>query len=93
MAKVKHIKETYKRHAWVKNSDGSIDYFAFADVFHNGPRCSRCSYAFCEHCNPDGLDDGPCIVDKWECPKCRQSLRRYEHANFCSNCGEKLEWD
>lgn len=26
------------------------------------------------------------------CPKCHQELSHHEHANFCPNCGEKLEW-
>lgn len=92
MSKVKHTKKTYKRHAWEKNSEGSVDHFAFSNEFHNGPCCSRCFYAFCEHCDPDGWKDSPCVVEKWECPKCHQKLWHHEHANFCSNCGEKLEW-
>lgn len=92
MAKVKHIKKIYKRHAWARNSVGKIDYFAFENGFHNGPRCTRCSHSFCENCEPDGLKDTPCVVERWECPKCHQKLWRHEHPNFCSNCGEKLEW-
>lgn len=92
MATVKHIKKTYKRHAWARTPDGKIDYFAYESGFHNGPQCTRCYHSFCEHCNPDGFDEGPCIVEKWECPKCHNKLWRHEDANFCSNCGEKLEW-
>lgn len=92
MAKVKHIKRTYKRHAWAKNSDGEIDHFAFECGYCNGPRCTRCSTSFCEHCSPDGWAVGPCVVEKWECPKCHQKLWHHEHYNFCPNCGEKLEW-
>ena len=92
MAKVKHIKKTYKRHAWERTPDGKIDYFAYSVGFHNGPYCTRCHDSFCVHCNPDGLNDSPCVVEKWECPKCHQKLWLHEHHNFCSNCGEKLEW-
>lgn len=91
MAKVKHLKRTYKTHAWVRNSDKTIDHFGFASGFCNGPLCKRCSFSFCEHCYPDGWKDSPCVVEKWECPKCHQKLC-FNKANFCSNCGEKLEW-
>lgn len=89
---VKHKKKTYKRHAWVRTTDGKIDYFAFENGFHNGPCCKRCSYSFCEHCNSDGWNDSPCVVEEWLCPKCRQKLWRHEHPNFCPNCGEALVW-
>lgn len=92
MAKVIYTKNTYERHDWAKNEDGTIDYFAFENGFHNGPRCTRCSHSFCEHCDPDGYDEGPCIVEKWECPNCHKRLWPHENANFCCQCGEKLEW-
>ena len=92
MAKVNHIKRIYKTHDWIRNSEGEINYFAYEEGFHNGPVCKRCAFSFCEHCDPDGLNDSPCVVEKWECPKCHQILWRYENANFCPNCGEKLEW-
>ena len=90
MAKVKHIKKTYKRHSWKKNSDGTIDNFAYSCGFCNGPICKRCYFSFCEHCDSSGWNDSPCVVEKYECPKCHNLL--WGHDNFCSNCGEKLEW-
>lgn len=91
MAKVKHIKKTYKCHTWAKDSSGRIDHFAYDCGFHNGPCCTRCGNSFCEHCYPEGWNE-PCVVEKWECPKCHQELWRSDHPNFCSKCGEKLEW-
>jgi len=44
-------------HVWITDPDDPtcIDIFAYnpADP-HNGPKCTRCGYGFCHHC-----DEGP----------------------------------
>lgn len=39
-------------HEWERDQDGEIDFMAYdADPEpHNGPRCVRCGYGFCHHC-------------------------------------------
>lgn len=86
-----HIHEEYPEHDWVRNEDGSIDTFAMAYDYHNGPRCKRCYHSFCEDCNPDGYNDTPCIVDYYKCPICGKKLNI--HQKFCCECGTKLEWE
>lgn len=48
-------------HDWIRKKDGQIDYFGMDYGFHNGPRCKRCDYSYCEHCEPGS--SGPCVVD------------------------------
>lgn len=43
-----------KGHTWSREEDGDIDFFAFSVGYHDGPRCTRCNYAYCQHCSPDG---------------------------------------
>lgn len=86
-----HIHEEYPEHDWVRNEDGSIDTFAMAYDYHNGPECKRCYHSFCEHCNPDGYTDTPCIVDYYKCPICGKKLNI--HQKFCDECGTKLDWE
>lgn len=44
---------------------------------------------FCEHCNPDGYNDTPCVVDYYKCPNCDKKLNI--HQKFCDECGTKLD--
>lgn len=37
-------------HEWALNDHGSVDAMAMWSGDHNGPRCVRCGYTFCEHC-------------------------------------------
>lgn len=39
-------------HQWqIDSFDGELDIFAYeAGDFHNGPRCVKCGYGFCHHC-------------------------------------------
>jgi len=47
-------------HRWETDEDGDIDIFAYnPEDPHNGPRCVKCGYGFCHHC-----EDGP----NEECP-------------------------
>lgn len=48
------------RHNWYLDEDGSIDEFASAFDFHNGPCCQDCYHSFCVHCDPKGYDDESC---------------------------------
>lgn len=59
--------------------------------YHNGPVCKRCYHSFCIHCNPDGFNDGPCVIDKYECPKCGCII--HKGTKFCSECGQEVEWN
>lgn len=93
MAKIQYTKKTYKQHSWVRDDNGEIDYFAYCFDFHNGPRCKRCNYEFCEHCNPGGLKNTPCTVETWKCPKCKFNFGYCTKDNFCRNCGEPLDWN
>jgi len=46
-------------HEWEKNEDGSINIFALDIGHHNGPRCIKCGYSFCEHCQTSPIE--PCL--------------------------------
>jgi hypothetical protein len=48
------------KHDFKKKSDGTIDTVAMSEGFHNGPICKVCGEYFCEHCNPERMDE--------ECP-------------------------
>lgn len=59
MTKSKSKKKVIKKHKWITYDDGSgdIDLFAGGEVsvgFHNGPKCARCGFQFCVHCDPQG---------------------------------------
>lgn len=43
-------KENSLGHAWELTEDGDIDFLASGFGYHNGPRCKKCGYSFCEHC-------------------------------------------
>lgn len=46
-------------HVW-QEFDGEIDVFAYEDgSYHNGPRCIKCGYGFCHHCQPGPDHDCP----------------------------------
>lgn len=38
-------------HDWETDEDGCIDTFAMESGNHNGPRCKKCGYDTCWHCN------------------------------------------
>lgn len=87
--KIIHIHKEYKEHLWEKTRNGEIDVFAFEVGYHNGPVCKRCGYSFCIHCNPDGFNAEPCVVDEYRCPKCKSFVSTKDH--YCRNCGQRLE--
>lgn len=44
------------KHIWIK-CDTRPDIFAAENLgneYHNGPKCERCGFEFCQHCNPKG---------------------------------------
>ena len=48
-------------HQWAEIWEGEVDIFAYEEgEFHNGPRCVKCGYGFCHHCNP--MPSHPCPV-------------------------------
>ena len=86
-----HIHEEYPEHDWKRNEKGYIDDFAYDGDYHNGPVCKRCHYSFCIHCDPNGWNKEPCIIDIHKCPKCgRYIIRR---TKFCSDCGQAVKWE
>ena len=87
-----HIHEEYEKHQWKKNKNGEVDDWAWESGFCNGVVCERCGESICVHCNPN-YDDEPCIVDKDLCPNCETRVWRYEHKNYCFECGQKLDWE
>lgn len=48
-------------HVWLKSSydKREIDIFGFSAGYHNGPRCVKCGYEFCHHCQSGPLTDCP----------------------------------
>ena len=89
--KIIHYKHTYPSHKWVLNDRGEPDNFAFEAGYHNGYMCQRCSYCFCEHCDPDGFNKEPCIVEYDKCPSCNEKIISYKKIFYCKNCGQKLD--
>lgn len=83
-----HRHGEYKSHKWYRNKYGEIDMCAFNYDFHNGPICEKCGYGFCVHCEPDGWDKKPCIIDEYYCPNC--GYRLIESAKFCPECGQAI---
>lgn len=86
-----HIHEEYPEHDWETDEDGKIDEWAMDDDFHHGPVCKRCYHSFCIYCKPNGFNDGPCVIDKYKCPKCGCILQK--GTKFCSECGQEMKWD
>lgn len=93
-SKVIHIIEDYSAHDWEKEEDGSIDFWAFCSDYHNGPRCKRCGYTFCEY--DDDVDvelKKPCHIEKYLCPHCHEELSKCDKYKYCPNCGQLLDWE
>lgn len=86
-----HIHEEFQEHDWYRNEAGEIDDFAFDVDYHNGPMCKRCYYSFCMHCDPNGWNKKPCIIDEYKCPRCKKYISK--DTKFCSNCGQAVKWD
>ena len=89
-----HIHEEYPEHDWVTDKDGNIDEWAMEYEYHNGPACKRCGYSFCEHCKPNGWNEKPCVVDYYQCPKCRKHIPKYgKNIEHCVHCGQAVKWE
>lgn len=88
-----HIHEEYSEHDWERDEDGSIDEFAMAYDYHNGPRCKRCGYDFCLWCEPHGYENKPCVVDEFYCPTCHRWLSRQSKNCYCIDCGQLINWE
>ena len=43
--------EDPRGHEWQKDEDDTVDIFAMDDGIHNGPKCVKCGYSFCHHCD------------------------------------------
>lgn len=89
--KIIHHKFKYPSHKWKLNDEGEPDYFAWEFEFHNGYLCERCGYSFCHHCDPDGFDKEPCVVEYDECPSCNKRIVGYKKIFYCEYCGQKLD--
>ena len=67
MSKMKHTWITYHEdnpEVW-DDPDGEYDsqpscWARHAPDPHNGPKCRKCGFNFCEHCHPEGWDDDNC---------------------------------
>ena len=86
-----HIHEEYPEHEWETNEKGEIDEFAMDYGYHNGPSCKRCYYSFCMHCEPNGWNDKPCVIDYYKCPKCHKQICK--NKAFCEYCGQAVKWE
>lgn len=86
-----HIHEEYSEHDWERKKNGDIDTFALAFDYHNGPMCKRCYYSFCIHCNPNGWNRKPCVIDEYKCPKCGGYITK--RTKFCCGCGQEVKWN
>ena len=89
--KIIHHKFKYPSHKWKLNDKGEPDYFAWEFEFHNGYLCERCGYSFCHHCDPNGFDKKPCVVEYDECPSCNKRIVGYKRIFYCEYCGQKLD--
>lgn len=83
-----HIHQEFSEHQWRRTEEGKIDEFAMYVDYHNGPVCERCGYSFCEHCEPNGWDEEPCVIDEYRCPNCNQEIGRSDKC--CKYCGQIL---
>jgi hypothetical protein len=89
-----HIHEEYPEHDWETDEDGKIDEWAMSYEYHNGPMCKRCYHSFCIHCEPNGWNDKPCVIDYYQCPKCRKHIfKNSKNIEYCVNCGQAVKWD
>ena len=90
--KPEHIHEEYPRHDWKLNEKGEPDDFAWGGGgYHNGGFCMRCHDTFCIHCEPNGFNEGPCIIDYYKCPGCGKEI--LENKLFCDKCGQAVDWN
>lgn len=53
------------KHEWVKDEYGEIDFFRYEVGYHNGPSCRRCGATFCEHCEPDRVNEACGVQDEY----------------------------
>lgn len=84
-----HIHQEFSEHQWRRTAEGKIDEFAMCFDYHNGPVCERCGYSFCEHCEPNGWNEEPCVIDEYRCPTCNENIGRSD--KYCKNCGQRLK--
>lgn len=89
-----HIHEEYPEHDWETDENGNIDEWAMSYEIHNGPACERCGYSFCMHCKPNGWNEEPCVIDYYQCPKCRERIHKGgKNIEYCVNCGQAVKWE
>ena len=69
-----HIHQEFSEHQWRRTAEGKIDEFAMYVDCHSGPVCERCGYSFCEHCEPNGWNEEPCVIDEYRCPTCNENI-------------------
>jgi len=50
----------YKLHSWELYNNGKVYNFAYDHGNHNGPRCTRCDYYYCHHCQKGPTE--PCKI-------------------------------
>lgn len=84
-----HIHQEFSEHQWRRTAEGKIDEFAMYVDCHSGPVCERCGYSFCEHCEPNGWNEEPCVIDEYRCPTCNENIGRSD--KYCKYCGQKIE--
>lgn len=84
-----HIHQEFSEHQWRRTAEGKIDEFAMYVDCHSGPVCERCGYSFCEHCEPNGWDEEPCVIDEYRCPTCNENIGRSD--KYCKYCGQRLK--
>ena len=84
-----HIHQEFSEHQWRRTEKGKIDEFAMCFDYHNGPACERCGYSFCEHCEPNGWDEEPCVIDEYRCPTCNENIGRSD--KYRKYCGQRLK--
>jgi len=41
-----------KGHTPILEKDGRLNFLAYNEGFHNGPKCSKCGWSCCMHCDP-----------------------------------------
>lgn len=51
------------QHRWIKDEDGKINTFAYAEGNHNGPECELCGFSFCHHCDDRYEDECPVLSE------------------------------
>lgn len=50
----------WDQHIWQTDEEGNIDYCAYENHVHNGPKCTRCGYFYCVLC--DEVPKRECII-------------------------------